>query len=490
MKADLATDEQSVPFASAVERETKLMVDDSFRLPRLRGRALPRRVFTSTYYDTPDHCLARAHVTMRYRIEGRLGVWQLKLPLDGSRREVEVRGETGQVPEVFTKALIVLLEGKSVVPIATLRTWRTGVRVPLGGRADADVVLDSVSVMAGGRVIQQFCELEIEWLHGYQPQGEFLTELLKKAGAKAHDGRPKLFRALSLAYDHPRQLPAHAPLNSHLRHALTMYVQALKRFDPGTRLGGEPEDLHQMRVAVRRLRAALRSARRLLDPDWADPLTAGLMWLGRLFGYGRDLDVQIEYFRNEAKGLKPQDRRPIERFVASLEEGRQTFQQLLNDEMKSAAYLGFLSKLELAAHEPVIVEHDLTLANIAARQFKNLCKTMRRLPEHPSNEELHRVRIKAKRARYAAELAEPWLGKRAARFAKSAKSLQDLLGIHQDAVLAEKYGRDLVAQVPGERAAFVSGLLVARAQQRREDVRNRFPGVWRRVKKRGKKAWR
>jgi len=489
MKPGSARDEQDVPFDSAVESETKLLVDDSFRLPRLRGRALPRRVFTSTYYDTPDHCLARAHVTLRYRVEGRLGVWQLKLPLNGSRREVEVRGEAGQVPEVFTKALVLLLEGKSVVPIATLRTWRTGVRVPLGGRADADVVLDSVSVMAGGRVIQQFCELEVEWLHCDRPKGEFLTELLKNAGAKAHDGRPKLFRALSLAYDHPPPPPAHAPLSSHLCHTLSMYVQALKRFDPGTRLGGEPEDLHQMRVAVRRMRAVLRSARRLFDPKWADPLMEGLRWLGRLFGYGRDLDVQIEYFRNEAKGLKPQDRRPIERFISGLEEGRRTFQQLLMDEMKSAAYLGFLSKLELAVHEPVMVKHDLSLADVATRQFKNLYKTMRRLPEHPSDDELHRVRIKAKRARYAAELAGPLVGKRAARFAKSAKSLQDLLGIHQDAVLAEQYGRDLVAQVPGERAAFVSGLLVARAQRRREDVRTRLPTVWKLVKKRGKKAW-
>ncbi|HXH85908.1 MAG TPA: CYTH domain-containing protein, partial [Nitrospira sp.] len=190
MKTGLATDEQGTPFASTVERETKLLVDDSFRLPRLRGRALPRRVFTSTYYDTPDHCLARAHVTLRYRLEGRLGAWQLKLPLNGSRREIEVRGEAGQVPDVFTKALVVLLEGKSMVRIATLRTWRTGVRVPLGGRADADVVLDSVSVMGGGRVIQQFSELEIEWLHGEQPEREFLTELLKTAGAKPHDGRP------------------------------------------------------------------------------------------------------------------------------------------------------------------------------------------------------------------------------------------------------------------------------------------------------------
>ena len=489
MKRDLATEEQRVSFSSAVERETKLMVDKSFRLPQLRGRVLPRRVFTSTYYDTPDHCLARSHVTLRYRVEGRLGKWQLKLPLNGGRREVEVHEETGQVPKLLTDALLLLLEGKSLVPISTLRTWRTGVHVPLGGRADADVVLDSVSVLAGHRVIQQFCELEIEWLHGDPSRGEVLTERLKKAGAKPHDGRPKLFRALSLTYGPPRQPPSDAPLQSQLAHALTMYVQLLKRFDPGTRLGGEPEDLHQMRVTVRRLRATLRSARRELDQNWVDPLMAGLKWLGRLFGHGRDLDVQIEYFRNEARGLKVQDRRPIEQFVSVLEEGRRTFQQLLRDEMQSAAYLGFLSKLELDAHEPTLVQQDLTLVDLAARQFKKLCKSMSRLPEHPSNAELHRVRILAKRARYAAELAEPYVGKRATRFTKSAKALQDVLGIHQDAVLAERYARDLDERIPGERAALVAGLLVARAEHRREDVRNRFRIVWKKVKKRGRKAW-
>ena len=157
--------------------------------------------------------------------------------------------------------------------------------------------------------------------------------------------------------------------------------------------------------------------------------------------------------------------------------------------MQSAAYLGFLSKLELDTHEPALVEQNLTLADLAARQFKKLCKTMRRLPEPPSNVELHRVRIHAKRARYAAELAKPFVGKRAARFAKSAKKLQNLLGIHQDAVLAEQYAQDLDEQVPGERAALVAGLLVARAEHRREDVRKRFRTVWKKVKKRGRKAW-
>ena len=482
--------DQTEFLASEIEQETKLMVDDSFRLPPLRGRTLPRRVFTSTYYDTADHCLARAHITLRYRLEGRLGLWQLKLPLNGSRREVELRGEETRVPSVLRDALIVHLEGKSLVPISNLRTWRTGVRVPLGGGTEADVVLDSVSVLKGGQLVERFRELEIEWLRANASQGDHLTRMLRKAGARPHDGRPKLFRALSLAYDHPGPPPADAPVRDHIQYALTNYVQALRRFDPGTRLGGEPEDLHQMRVTIRRLRAVLRSAHRLLDADWADPLISGLTWLGRLFGNGRDLDVQIDYFRREASILPVRDRRPIDRFVSSLQEKRSAFQRLLVDEMRSAHYQSFLSKLQFDAHEARVVERKTeTLKNVAARQFKKLCKVMRRVPKKPSNEELHRVRIKAKRARYAAELAAPCVGKGATRFAKAAKAFQDLLGVHQDAVLAEQYVRAFLKRSPGDRASFVGGLLVARAHRRREEVREKYRSIWKRVRKRGKKVW-
>jgi CHAD domain-containing protein len=103
--------------------------------------------------------------------------------------------------------------------------------------------------------------------------------------------------------------------------------------------------------------------------------------------------------------------------------------------------------------------------------------------------DLHRVRIKAKRARYVAELVEMSQGKPVARFAKSAKQFQDLLGRHQDSVLAERHVRDLVAKIPGERTAFVGGLLVARARQQREEARDGFRTAWRKLKKRGKKAW-
>jgi CHAD domain-containing protein len=481
--------EANVSYTSAVERETKLMVDEQFSMPHMPGRTLARRVFTSTYYDTPDHCLARACITLRYRLEGHLGVWQLKLPLNGRRREIELRGEAGEVPIVFSDALVVHLEGKRLVPVSTLRTWRTGVRAQVGGGAEADVVLDSVSVLKEGQIVQRFRELEVEWLRCNDHIGDGLVEMLRKAGARPHDGRPKLFRALSISYDLPAAPPAGASVRECLRQYLSRQVQVLKRYDPGTRLGGEPEDLHQMRVATRRLRAVLRSVRGVLDPQWAAPLVSGLTWLGRLLGFARDLDVQLEYFRSEASQLSLRDRKPVERFVSHLEEERTSAQRTLLGEMKSARYLGFLSKLEQALQEPVVVESGRTVEDIAALAFKKLSNKMRDLPSSPSNTDLHRLRIKAKRARYVAELAEPSGGKSAARFIKAVRGFQDLLGTHHDAVLAEQYVREFVERTPGERAAFVAGLLMARAHQRRDHVRDTFRSAWRRVKKRGKKAW-
>jgi len=482
--------DQDSSLASMVERETKLTIDETFRLPQLPGRPLSRRVFTSTYYDTPDHCLAHGQITLRYRLEGRLGVWQLKLPLAGSRREIELRDGAGAVPTVFSNALVAHLEGKRLVPVSTLRTWRTGIRVQAGGGAAADVVLDAVSVKMGDKIVQRFHELEIEWLTCNDDFVDRLVLTLRKAGARPHDGRPKLFRALSVSYGLAAPPAEDAPLRQLLRHYLVRQVEDLRRYDPGTRLGGEPEDLHLMRVAARRLRAVLRAANRVLDPQWADPLVSGLTWLGPLFGFARDLDVQVAYFQQEAARLGVRDRKPLERFVVHLREERRNAQRILAGEMKSARYLSFLSKLREAVYEPVVVESDCTLVDIAARQFKKLSKEIRRLPRSPSNADLHRVRIKTKHARYAAELAELSVGKSAARFAKAARRFQDVLGRHQDAVLAERYVREFVARLPGERAAFVAGLLVARAHQQREEVRDLFRSFWRRLKKRGKEAWR
>jgi CHAD domain-containing protein len=478
------------PIKSVVETETKLSVEPDFRLPALSGRPLPRRVFTSTYFDTLDHCLARSSITLRRRIENGSATWQLKLPLDGARREIELREETVTPPARIVDALVILLEGKHLLPVANLRTSRTGVRVHQAENRGVDVVLDTVSVLQGGSVIQQFRELEIESLNGEEEFIDRVASTLHGVGARTHDGRPKLFRALSLAYDLPEAPTEDASIEEHLRYNLLRQLQSLKQADPGVRIGGEPEDVHRIRVAARRMRTILRTVRKIVPAEWVESPLSGLKWLGDVFARARDLDVQMSYFRREAEQLKVRDRRPLERFLRHLQEEREKAQQTLMDEMKSARYLGFVSKLQEAADAPSVLNSEYTLIDAAGRQYRKLRKTIRRLKRSPSNTDLHRVRIKTKRARYAAEVAEVLDGKAVTRFIKSAEQFQDLLGTHQDAVLAERYVQGLLQYQTGQQAAFTAGLLVARANQRREEVRKEFWSEWRRLKKRGNRAWR
>ena len=67
------------PHKQTPEREIKLRVKRDFTLPQLPGERLPSRLFTSNYFDTEGYRLARAGITLRYRIEARKGGWQLKL---------------------------------------------------------------------------------------------------------------------------------------------------------------------------------------------------------------------------------------------------------------------------------------------------------------------------------------------------------------------------------------------------------------------------
>src|SRR5690348_8646362 len=106
------TDTAPTRIKSAIEQEIKLQVGQRFRLPDLRGEPLPRRVLTSTYYDTVGSHLARARITLRRRTENRKRAWQLKLPMDGARREIEMIDLGGTPPVVLQDLLVLPLQGE------------------------------------------------------------------------------------------------------------------------------------------------------------------------------------------------------------------------------------------------------------------------------------------------------------------------------------------------------------------------------------------
>ena len=349
--------------------------------------------------------------------------------------------------------------------------------------------MDTVTVLEGRRVRDRFVELEVEALEGGADALPDLERVLLAAGAAAGDGRPKAFRALGFFPVEPATPPRWAPPLEHVRAMIAAQVGELISHDPGTRLGEDPEELHQARVATRRLRAVLRAASPLLDPAWIDSLRAELAWLGGALGPVRDLDVLLERLREEIGDLEPAERRAAERFPALLEEERDSARETMLAAMSTQRYAELLTRLEAASVAPRGRPADITLHDIAAGEFRKLRKAVRRLPADPADDELHAV----PHPREAGPLrgrARPGNGGRAAaRFVQDAKRLQDVIGAHQDAVVAEERVRSLLDRAGGAQAHFAAGRIVERERDRRREARTEFHAAWARLEKSGKRAW-
>jgi CHAD domain-containing protein len=473
-----------------VERELKLTPGPGFAFPELDGEPFEPRVFTSTYADTEDLRLARAGVTLRRRVEKGKGLWQLKLPHGAARLELEAPGGPARPPAELADLVFGIARGRPLRPVAKLRSRRSGILVRDGDRTLAEVVLDAVTVMDGGRAQGGFRELEIELLDGDEKALRRLEKQLRRAGAENGDARPKLFQALGLdvarAAPHP---PSSAAPEEHLRDQLRLQYERVLAHDPGTRLGADIEDLHQLRVATRRLRAFLRAGKPLLDASWADGLRSELGWLGGALGPARDLDVLIQHLREDAQTLEAAERRALGRLFGALEEQRRAARLELLAAMRSDRYLRLLDALEEAAEAPKLAAHDGSLTEIAAAEFRRLARAVRGLGPEPDDDALHETRIRGKRARYAAELAEPVAGKAASRFVEKAKAFQDLVGEHQDAVVAEEQIRGLLTRVGGARLGFAGGRLVERQRARKAAARAAFPATWAALRRAGRRAW-
>jgi CHAD domain-containing protein len=277
----------------------------------------------------------------------------------------------------------------------------------------------------------------------------------------------------------PARTPEPADSIERLRAMLERQYAQILLHDPGVRLDLDPEDVHRLRVAVRRARAVLRAARPLLDPEWSEPLRAELKWLGGSLGRRRDLDVLVAHLEREIERLEQPEREAAAALVESLEQERATAQAVALDALRSQRYYRLLDALEAAARGPRVRRGDVSLRKLAKREYRRLSSIAEGLGPGSSDDELHRARIAGKRARYTAELAEVEVGKPARRFIERAKEFQDVLGAHQDAIVAEARLRGLLAESPGSGAAFAAGRLVERERERRRTARAALPKAWR-----------
>ena len=268
-----------------------------------------------------------------------------------------------------------------------------------------------------------------------------------------------------------------------LRELMDEQRRAFLRHDPGVRVGEDPENLHQHRVAARRARAFLRAARSSLDPAWRRSLSGRLRELGLATGPVRDLDVLLEHVEDELRSVDGPDRAAARLLLAALADERNQRRLRLLDALESDAYRQLLAELRVPPRLAEDVE-TVPLDRFARKEFRGLVAAVEGLGKDPDEAAIHGLRIRLKRARYAAELAAAD-GKARSRFLADARVLQDLLGEHQDAAVAEQQLREATVHDEETAVAFRAGRLGERQRTRRERVRERLPAAWKRLRKSG-----
>jgi CHAD domain-containing protein len=455
------------------EQERKLDAPAGFALPELGGEPLESRLFNSVYFDVPSGSLADAGITLRRRTEHGASTWQLKLPAGDARLELDAPGGPAELPAELRRLLTAHLRRESLSPVAELRTRRRGELVTRNGTT-AEVTVDEVAVMDALRVTDEFVEVEIELRDG-DPDGlDELAAEVEEAGAHPGAGLPKLFRALGR---HPADDEAPTEPLEALRALLRVQLREILTHDPGTRLGADPESLHDMRVAVRRSRALLRAGRKLFRNDVSD-LRDRLKALGTVLGDVRDLDVMLEHLRTEAAELHSPDEAAAEHLLGRLEREQASARRAMLAALDDAEYLTLLDDAERTIDQLEPSGSGASLGKLARRQLKKVRKSVRALPEEPSDEELHEIRKLGKRARYASELAGQ------DTVVKRAKTLQDVLGEHQDSVVAEAKLRELAEGATPEQA-LAAGRLIDGERARRAEARAAWRDAWKKLEDAG-----
>ena len=496
------------PSHNSVEREVKLSAQPAFILPDLGDEEsglshemLTERTLTAIYWDTADLRLTRSGNSLRHRssTDGAENGWTVKLAEDGagpvlSRREVTFDGAPGHPPVPAVSLVRAVARGASLVPVGKLVTRRRRSHVLDGdGRPVLEIDDDEVSVYEGRRVASRFREVEVELDPGAGADTTLLDGVVKRlrvAGAGRPDPTPKIVRALGARALAPPevvapQVDAKSTIGDVIRAAIANGVGRWLHHDPGVRLGDDDEDVHQARVATRRLRSDLRTFASLLDPTWLAGVRDELAWAGNELGRVRDADVLYGRLRGQAGALPAADTRASATVLRKLSAEREVARSELLAAMDTPRYVALLDRLVQAAvavpfgpdADPERPAVDV-LPGLVLRPWRHLAKAVGGLGADPPDAALHEVRKRAKKARYAAEAAIAVVGKDARRLARAVAGVQEVLGELQDAVVAEQWLRSLSTHGASAERAFVAGQLCAMQQGLIDAARVAWRPAW------------
>lgn len=497
---------------STREVEHKFRVHGRFVLPRFDdiegvGRVAHRGSvgLAATYFDTVDLRLVRDGVTLRRRTGGDDAGWHLKLPTKKAGVRDELRlpldsGDGGTVPPLqLTGIVAVITRREPVTAVATLHTDRhTWAILGANDEPIADIVDDNVSVVApDGTTTARLRELELEVAGA---SSELVGKVINRVTASgATEGRflAKVARALGPRAAEPADVPPPPslseadPAGACVSAHLAKHARALRKHDMGFRRDpSRPGDhVHQMRVAARRLRSGLRVFRPLLDQEWATVLAGELRWAAHGLARLREAEVVLPRLASDVRHAIDDEQRADAALQVIQDELRDDITNARQEALtaiNSDRYLDLHDRLVEATRRPQLHERAASpaadaLPPLVKAAWQRLERAATLVAENSSSEQWHKVRLAAKRARYAGEAVTPALGQPAVAYAKQVERLTDVLGEHQDAIDAARRVADIAAGQTGD-IAFDLGVIAGTQQAAALAARDEFRRTWPEVK--------
>jgi CHAD domain-containing protein len=493
---------------------------------------------TDTYYDTEDWRFYRAGYALRVRKTGQeveATMKSLAPAEDGLRRRREIsepleddRPATlakapGPIGEI-SRALVGEREVRELFRIRTTRqkfalllkeTTDAGANGSPGeangrtdGGAEGDLRIGEVLIDTSEIPLDEDEEptrlrrIEVEAgagtaptpdLRGFVDEMQFALELKPASISKYEAGLYAAGLSPSRTADlGPTEVDPSMSVGEVAFAVLRRQFAEMQAHEPGTRLGEDPERLHDMRVATRRMRAAMKVFEGAL-PERARWLREELRWLAGALGEVRDLDVQLARVQTWEEETDREGSESLKKILDLMRKRRAEARKKLLDVLDSGRYERLESSFsemlrrgpgaerELArsddgrdpAQEPITVAAPVLLHG----RYRKWRKAARRLDETSSPEDFHDLRKKGKRLRYALEFVSEVYGEPVHSLVTPLKVLQDDLGDHQDAIVISDYLRELGTTTGGTRIprgmAFTMGVYSERYAREASGLRSR-----------------
>jgi CHAD domain-containing protein len=471
-----------------------------------------------TYLDTDDWRIHRAGFALRVRSGSGKPEITLK-SLHSASPEVADRRELSETVESSESEAIRQSTGpvgmrvqavsgaRALLPLFEVRTSRQRFAIRKEDEVQqlGEIALDeTIIARPHGEPQTSLQRVEVEALTDAREPLQSLVKTLRSDCALEAASETKYSQALKSVGLAPASAPEFAPtaVDASMTMAdvalanLRRHLSAWHLHEPGARLGDDPEELHDLRVAGRKLDALLRQFRAFL-PEALLQIRPTLKVVLRALGYARDLDVALHDLDAFGRDLPQSDRESVEPLRQHLMSERARARARMLSVLDSIWVQKNLQEMTslLASHPAVPPESSAELARNAApelirRRYRKLRKGVDLLTSDSSVKAYHEVRGQLKRLRYTLEAVAIIYGKPADEMLRELRRWQEKLGVQQDSDIASRRLKALAGAPPEgipPETFFLMGRLEEHYANAALQARKRHTTCYRKVRRRWKR---